>query len=109
MLFDNRAIQQGESFVSNGDVVLTQATSRNATVEVLDDDGPYTVLLHRSDSLVRAGCECDDLYCRHMWAALVITDNPGCIMQLRGALHARGSATRVQHLAEYLADGLPGV
>jgi Fe-S oxidoreductase len=40
-------------------------------------------------------------------AALVVADNPGCIMHLRGALHARGSATRVQHLAEFLADRLP--
>ena len=42
----------------------------------------------------------------HTGAALVLTDNPGCILHLRGALHARGSSVRVQHLAEYLADAL---
>lgn len=42
-------------------------------------------------------------------APLVVADNPGCIMHLRGALHARGSKTRVQHLAEFLADSLPRV
>jgi L-lactate dehydrogenase complex protein LldF len=40
-------------------------------------------------------------------APLVLADNPGCIMHLRGALHARGSPIRVQHLAEYLAGALP--
>ncbi len=40
-------------------------------------------------------------------APLVVTDNPGCILHLRGALHARKSKVRVQHLAEFLADGLP--
>jgi len=40
-------------------------------------------------------------------APLVLADNPGCIMHLRGALHARGSPIRVQHLAEYLAEALP--
>jgi L-lactate dehydrogenase complex protein LldF len=40
-------------------------------------------------------------------APVVVADNPGCIMHLRGALHAQGSQTRVQHLAEFLADGLP--
>jgi len=40
-------------------------------------------------------------------APLVVADNPGCIMHLRGALHAQKSKTQVQHLAEFLAQGLP--
>ncbi|HLZ72247.1 MAG TPA: LUD domain-containing protein [Dehalococcoidia bacterium] len=40
-------------------------------------------------------------------AAFVVTDNPGCILHLRGALHARRSRVRAQHLAEFLAEGLP--
>jgi L-lactate dehydrogenase complex protein LldF len=40
-------------------------------------------------------------------AGVVLADNPGCIMHLRGALHARQSSIRVQHLAEYLAGALP--
>jgi superfamily II DNA or RNA helicase len=83
MLFDNRAIQQGEAFVSSGDVVLTQATSRSATVEVMDD-APYTVLLERSDSRVRAGCECEHPYCRHMWAAFIVTEREACLMGVLG-------------------------
>ncbi len=40
-------------------------------------------------------------------APLVLADDAGCIMHLRGALQARGSSVRVQHLAEYLASALP--
>ncbi|HEY7295906.1 MAG TPA: LUD domain-containing protein, partial [Dehalococcoidia bacterium] len=40
-------------------------------------------------------------------APLVVADNSGCILHLRGALHARKSRIQVQHLAEFLADGLP--
>lgn len=40
-------------------------------------------------------------------AAIVISDNPGCIMQLRGGLIAKGSPTRVLHLAELVAERLP--
>ncbi len=36
----------------------------------------------------------------------VITDNPGCIMQLRGGLDAAGSDVRVLHVAELVADQL---
>jgi Fe-S oxidoreductase len=39
-------------------------------------------------------------------AEVVVTDNPGCIMQLRGGLHARGVGTRVLHLAELIAERL---
>ncbi len=41
-------------------------------------------------------------------APIVVADNPGCILHLRGVLHARKSRVRVQHLAEFLAEGLPG-
>ncbi|HEX5164405.1 MAG TPA: LUD domain-containing protein [Thermomicrobiales bacterium] len=40
-------------------------------------------------------------------ADVVISDNPGCIMQLRGGLIARNSSTRVLHLAELIAERLP--
>lgn len=36
-------------------------------------------------------------------AELLVTDCPGCIMQLRGGLESRGSALQVRHLAEALA------
>jgi Fe-S oxidoreductase len=41
-------------------------------------------------------------------ADIVISDNPGCIMQLRGGLIASGSPTRAMHLAELIAERLPG-
>ncbi len=37
-------------------------------------------------------------------ASMVVTDNPGCIMQIRGGLEARGADVRVLHLAELLAE-----
>jgi len=36
-------------------------------------------------------------------AGLVATDCPGCVLQLRGGLHRRGSAVRVCHTAELVA------
>ena len=36
----------------------------------------------------------------------LVTDNPGCIMHLRGGMHATGRATRVLHLAELLDERL---
>jgi Fe-S oxidoreductase len=42
-------------------------------------------------------------------ADVLITDNPGCILHLRGAAHASGRPLRVRHLAEILANRLaPG-
>ncbi|MEX2315433.1 MAG: LUD domain-containing protein, partial [Thermomicrobiales bacterium] len=40
-------------------------------------------------------------------ANVIISDNPGCIMQLRGGLIAMGSNTRAMHLAELIAERLP--
>ena len=40
-------------------------------------------------------------------ADAVVTDNPGCIMHMRGGMHAAGRDTRVLHLAELLAERLP--
>jgi L-lactate dehydrogenase complex protein LldF len=40
-------------------------------------------------------------------APIVVTDNPGCILHLRGGLHASGRGVRVLHLAEYLAGRIP--
>ena len=39
-------------------------------------------------------------------AELLLTDCPGCIMQLRGGLEAKGSGMQVQHVAEALAERL---
>jgi L-lactate dehydrogenase complex protein LldF len=41
-------------------------------------------------------------------APILITDNPGCILHLRGGVHATGRDVEVLHLAEYLARRLPG-
>ncbi|HUG84412.1 MAG TPA: LUD domain-containing protein [Euzebya sp.] len=40
-------------------------------------------------------------------ASVLITDNPGCILHLRGGIHASGRSVRVLHLAEYLAARVP--
>ncbi|MBC16496.1 MAG: (Fe-S)-binding protein [Desulfovibrio sp.] len=37
-------------------------------------------------------------------ASVLLTDCPGCIMQLRGGLKKRGSKIQVRHVAEVLAD-----
>ena len=39
---------------------------------------------------------------------IIVTDNPGCIMQMRGGLKARGSGVEVLHLAELMARHLSG-
>jgi len=39
-------------------------------------------------------------------AAVLVTDNPGCLLHLRGAADARGMRLRVAHLAEVLAERL---
>jgi len=39
-------------------------------------------------------------------AARVVTDNPGCLMQIRGGLRAAGRPERASHLAELLAERL---
>jgi iron-sulfur cluster protein len=39
-------------------------------------------------------------------APTLVTDNPGCVLHLRGAAHASGRRLRVVHLAEVLAQGL---
>jgi len=41
-------------------------------------------------------------------ASVLITDNPGCILHLRGGVHASGRRVEVLHLAEYLVRRLPG-
>ncbi len=40
--------------------------------------------------------------------SVLITDNPGCILHLRGGIHASGREVEVLHLAEYLVRRLPG-
>jgi len=39
-------------------------------------------------------------------AATLITDNPGCIMHLRGGMDASGRKVKVMHLVELLDEGL---
>lgn len=39
-------------------------------------------------------------------AEILVADNPGCLMQLRGGLHARRSPVRALHLAELMAERL---
>jgi L-lactate dehydrogenase complex protein LldF len=41
-------------------------------------------------------------------ASVLITDNPGCILHLRGGIHASGRGVEVLHLAEFLVRRLPG-
>ena len=40
-------------------------------------------------------------------APVVVTDNPGCIMHMRGGIAAQGKQTRVMHIAELIAQYLP--
>lgn len=39
-------------------------------------------------------------------APIIVADNPGCLMQIRGGLHATGSSQRALHLAELMAERL---
>jgi Fe-S oxidoreductase len=39
-------------------------------------------------------------------AAVLVTDNPGCVLHLRGAARASGRRLKVMHLAEVLAERL---
>lgn len=38
---------------------------------------------------------------------VLVTDNPGCIMHLRGGIDAAGLGIRVMHIAELMAACLP--
>lgn len=42
-------------------------------------------------------------------AAVLVTDNPGCIMHLRGGVDAAGQDVRVLHIAELVAEHLPSM
>jgi L-lactate dehydrogenase complex protein LldF len=39
-------------------------------------------------------------------APLIVTDNQGCILQLRGGADAQGRALEVRHISEMVADGV---
>ena len=39
-------------------------------------------------------------------ADLVVTSNPGCLLQIRAGLKKAGSQTRIVHIADYLAEAL---
>ena len=41
-------------------------------------------------------------------ADVIVADNPGCLMQIRGALHARRSQQRALHLVELIDERLSG-
>ncbi|MFN8559537.1 MAG: (Fe-S)-binding protein [Dehalococcoidia bacterium] len=41
-------------------------------------------------------------------AGTVVMDNPGCLMHIRGGLHAAGRPERARHIAEIIAEHLPG-
>jgi L-lactate dehydrogenase complex protein LldF len=41
-------------------------------------------------------------------AGILVTDNPGCLLHMRGAADARGMRLRLAHVAEILAERLPG-
>ncbi|MEI7924994.1 MAG: LUD domain-containing protein [Chloroflexota bacterium] len=41
-------------------------------------------------------------------APILVTDNPGCVLHLRGGADAASAPVRVMHVAEYLASRLPG-
>jgi len=40
-------------------------------------------------------------------ATLIVADNPGCLMHLRGGVDAQGKQVRVLHLAQLMAECLP--
>ncbi len=40
-------------------------------------------------------------------APILVTDNPGCVIHLRGGVDAADGSVRVMHVAEYLASRLP--
>src|SRR5690606_12332019 len=40
-------------------------------------------------------------------ATILVTDNPGCVLHLRGGVDASGRRIEVLHVAEYLASRLP--
>jgi L-lactate dehydrogenase complex protein LldF len=44
---------------------------------------------------------------RRTGASLLVTDNPGCVLHLRGGADAAGEPVQVLHLAEYLAARIP--
>ena len=42
-------------------------------------------------------------------ATIIVADNPGCLMHLRGGVDAQGKQARVLHLAQVMAECLPNV
>lgn len=54
--------------------------------------------------ILRRKLECVDL----TGAEILVTDNPGCVIHMRGGADASGRPLRVLHIAEYLAGRLPG-
>ena len=44
---------------------------------------------------------------RRTSAQVLLTDNPGCLLHIRGGADAAGLELEVQHVAEYLAARLP--
>jgi Fe-S oxidoreductase len=40
---------------------------------------------------------------------VIVADNPGCLMQIKGGLHAQGSDVKAMHLMELIAGRLDGL
>jgi iron-sulfur cluster protein len=53
-----------------------------------------TLMVHKLDGIEAAGVD------------LLVTDCPGCVMQLKGGEEKRGRKVKVEHLAEFLANNL---
>jgi Fe-S oxidoreductase len=42
-------------------------------------------------------------------ASMVVTDNQGCILQIRGGIDAQGRSIEVRHIAELMLEGIEGM
>jgi Fe-S oxidoreductase len=56
-----------------------------------------------SAGVLRRKLECVD----ETGAAILVTDNPGCVLHMRGGVHASRRPVRVLHIAEFLAGRIP--
>jgi L-lactate dehydrogenase complex protein LldF len=102
---------QASNVLGRGDAIerfLAEVTG--APVVTLDEAaeccgfGGSTSLRHPAvaEGILHRKLECID----RSAARVVVTDNPGCILHLRGGIAASGREVRVLHLAEFLAARL---
>ena len=66
--------------------------------------GGSTSLDHPELAREIAGRKLDNV--RATGAAVLVTDNPGCLLHLRGAADAAGDRFAVRHVAEVLAEAV---